>query len=358
MKDYFDPRFAEQLDAAKKYFEQDFRSDLKDDRTSNSITFLGTGMSSWVTGLGTLTTPRTGAGARIVMDGTALHIDPGYLAASQARKYCGIVPVDGILVSHVHGDGCCGLQEMLFYARQGGLGKSKPTLVGNQTLVDGFELDGMKRNFLPNDPIFLSNLEKLIGLNPGEKTRVGNVEVYGTPCDHPEWFRREPPFKVSNSIGFRLKSSSGLDLSWVGETTVFGEAETHWGEARSLVKGAYTRTGSGKLDQIAEAHYGAQVLVVSIATLIPNQISPGNHLRIDGVYELTKAVKPKLVCLTDISGECDLPRMDDLSANIYDPKQVATETYIQRAALDLEQELSIPVKVMYDGKTIDLNSVR
>ncbi len=352
-EDFFTKEFATQLDTAKKEFQRElFDTEIKPIE-EDKLVFLGTGMSSWVTYGGSNYVPqRTGAGLRVVMDGIAIHIDPGYLAAAQTMKYCGVAPIDGIVGTHVHPDGVCGLQELLFYAGRGGLRKQKPVLMGNKTLVEGFELDGKQIRFLPNDPLFVGNCSNIISLAPGDEYELGKLKLIATPVDHPEWFRKEPAFSVNKGIGLKIVGSK-FTVSYVGETSVHGTAQTHWGQARSLTEGSYDRSGESKLDQIAEAHQGADILICPIASLVPNSVSPGNHMRIDGVYELANIVKPKKLFLTDISAECDMNRMTDLS-DVYDTNKTIDETFIRYGARALEDKLGILVRVMSDGTEVKL----
>jgi phosphoribosyl 1,2-cyclic phosphodiesterase len=189
------------MDEVKRTFVEDkFDAKLRLSERDNFILFAGTGSSAWTyDGWAQEPFKRTGAGIRVVIDGIALHIDPGNKASAQVDRFMRQrTGLDGILVTHAHQDAWIGLSELILSSVRGGIRKDrKPELVSNNTLINGFQDGESTHTFLPSDPYFLSMLNgRPRVMKPGDNTKIGDLVIVATPADHPE------NSHVDNSLGY------------------------------------------------------------------------------------------------------------------------------------------------------------
>ena len=164
------------------------------------IIFLGTGGGRIVV----TSQIRASGGWILEMEKEKLHIDPGPGALVRAKEFgVSLKSLTGVLVSHSHPDHYTDV-EMVIEAMT--LQKEKKgVLICSERVIKGG--DGFKPVI---SDYFLNKLEKYEILNPGDKTKIGQIEITATPTEHLE----------EKGIGFVFK---GLESKIVVGYTSDGE---------------------------------------------------------------------------------------------------------------------------------------
>jgi phosphoribosyl 1,2-cyclic phosphodiesterase len=173
------------------------------------VTFLGTGGGRFVV----MSQLRASGGLILEMDREMLHIDPGPGALVRAKQYrVDLRKVTGILVSHCHPDHYTDV-EMVISCMTGGAKKKRGVLLGGENVIRG------KGNFKTvASPYFLKTLERYRALKPGEKARIGNIEVLATRVSHGDPKGIGFLFKGSRSVGYVSDTEyfKGLEEPFMG----------------------------------------------------------------------------------------------------------------------------------------------
>ncbi|PIN76091.1 hypothetical protein COV17_03275 [Candidatus Woesearchaeota archaeon CG10_big_fil_rev_8_21_14_0_10_36_11] len=356
------------LDAWKRALTRDTKNynlrriDVRDDE--DSLVFAGTGNSAWVvipTPLSTSYTSlprRTGGGIRLNLGGTKLHIDPGPQAIANTESLLGsVIPTDGIVVTHVHLDNASETFPLIYSAAAGGslrktlveehLRRSLPVLVSNKTFMDDFNAGTSQRAF------YESMLSRRETLQPGESVTINGIKITATPAVH-----NETP-NISETIGLLIEYE-GIRIGYTGNTALFKTAPVkEWERARDIS----ARVGPIEkqletYNHIIEAYEGVDILIAEMGsvTLNHDSIKPSQFLRADGIYVLAKAVKPKMLFISEVAPESDLlVPIDDEVRMIahgdvtYRDSQKGEVSFAEVVSRTIENALEVPTVLTYDG---------
>ncbi len=165
------------------------------------ITFLGTGGGRIV-----VTNQLRATGGWILeMDREMVHVDPGPGALARAKEYkVPLRKLTGVAVSHCHPDHYAELEVVIEAMNTSGKrrGEKRGTLLANRTALEGAE------GFHPViSDYFLKYLESYRGMKPGEKSRMGSIEVEAVKAVHGD----------PNSLGFVFRGSKAIGYTSDGE---------------------------------------------------------------------------------------------------------------------------------------------
>lgn len=162
------------------------------------ITLLGTGGGRFVI----INQVRASGGFILEMDGEMLHVDPGPGALVRAKQYgVKLGKLTGVIVSHTHPDHCTDAQ-MVIEAMTQGAKKKRGTLIGSESVIKG------KSEFIQViSPYHLKVVERVEVMKPGDKVKVGKLEIMATKTKH-----REP-----SCLGFVFRGSSVIGYTGDGE---------------------------------------------------------------------------------------------------------------------------------------------
>jgi phosphoribosyl 1,2-cyclic phosphodiesterase len=139
------------------------------------ITFLGTGGARFVT----ISQIRATGGWVLEMGGEMIHVDPGPGALVRAKQYgVNLRKLTGMVLSHAHPDHITDAQVVLEAMTQGAL-KKKGVVLGDETVFKGGE------DFVPVFSNYhLRTLERHEIMHPGNKAKIGSVEVEAVQAKH------------------------------------------------------------------------------------------------------------------------------------------------------------------------------
>ena len=157
------------------------------------IIFLGTGGGRFVV----ITQLRATGGWILEMDNQMLHIDPGPGALVMAKKYrVRLDKLTGILCSHAHPEHYTDL-EVVIEAMTRGCTEKKGVLIASEHVLKG---EGKYRAVV--SPYHQEAVEEVVMLKPGDKTRVGGIQVTATPTRHGDVKGVGFVFKGSHTVGY------------------------------------------------------------------------------------------------------------------------------------------------------------
>ncbi|MEM5871706.1 MAG: MBL fold metallo-hydrolase [Candidatus Aenigmatarchaeota archaeon] len=212
------------------------------------ITFLGTAGGRIL-----ITTQLRASGGWILeMDREMIHVDPGPGALVRAKQYgVNLKKLTGIIVSHAHPDHYIDT-EMIIEAMTDGTRKKRGVLIGNEYAIKG---GNDYRSCV--SPFHLKLLERYEVLNPGEKTKIGNIEIIATPTKHGE----------KKGLGFVFRGSKTLGYA--------GDGEYFEGQERYFE--------------------GCDYLILNV--LRPRNNEWPEHMSTDQATKLIEKVKPKIAIL-------------------------------------------------------------
>jgi len=179
------------------------------------VTFLGTAGGRFVV----ITQLRASGGFILEMEGEMLHIDPGPGALVRAKQYgVNLQKLTGVLCTHAHPDHYTDL-EYVIEAITSGARKRKGILVTDKPVVEG-----TRDNWPVVSKYHQKALERVVVLEPGEKTRIGSIEITATETRH-----REP-----DNIGFVFRGKEG-SIGYTSDGEYFPGMEKYFKDVDCLI---------------------------------------------------------------------------------------------------------------------------
>lgn len=216
------------------------------------ITFLGSGGGRF----SAISQRRMTGGFRIDnLGGKNYHIDPGPGALIRTYQF-GFDPrnLSGIFVSHSHTDHYNDA-EVLIEAMTKGMIKPLGTIIGSESVLDGYERWG------PCISSYHQSQSDKIVLKPDEIHEVDNFTIKGTGTSHGD----------PTGVGFQI-DYKGFKVSYTSDT--------------------------GYFDELADYHEGADILIASV--LRPGNKTINGHMCSRNFVDLIEKVKPKVAVMTHL----------------------------------------------------------
>lgn len=242
------------------------------------ITFLGSGGGRF----SAISQRRMTGGFRIDnLGGKNYHIDPGPGALVRTYQF-GFDPrnLSGVIVTHSHTDHYNDA-EVLIEAMTRGMTKSIGTIVGSESVLNGYDKWG------PCISSYHQTKPDKIVLKPDEYQQLNNTKIKGTKTEHGD------PTGTGFQIDFR-----GFKISYTSDTAYF--------------------------DGLAEEHKGSDILIASV--LRPGNKSINGHMCTGDFINLINEVKPQVAVMTHLG-------LKMISANpVTEAKKVSKQTGVKTIA--------------------------
>ncbi|NIO23122.1 MAG: MBL fold metallo-hydrolase [Candidatus Aenigmarchaeota archaeon] len=254
------------------------------------ITFLGTAGGRIVI----MTQIRASGGFVLEMDNELIHIDPGPGALVRAKQYgVNLRKLTGVVVSHAHTDHYTDAEMVIESMAQGAM-KKRGVLIGSEFAIKGGD------SYRPAvSPYHLKFLDRYEILGPGNKTKIGKIEIEATPTKHGETKALGLVFRGSKTLGY---------------------------------------AGDGEYFEGQEKHFeGCDYLVLNV--LRPKNVEWPEHMNSNQAVKLIGKVRPSLAVIQHFG-------MKMLKAKP------------EREAKWIEKETGVKTIAARDGMTIDLGKGR
>ena len=252
------------------------------------ITFLGSGGGRF----STISQRRMTGGFRIDnLGGKNYHVDPGPGALIRTYQF-GFDPrnLSGIIVTHSHTDHYNDA-EVLIEAMTRGMTKNLGTIVGSESVLNGYEQWG------PCISSYHQSKPEKIVLEHGVYNQLNNVKIKGTKTIHGD----------PAGAGFQI-DYNGFKVSYTSDTAYF--------------------------EGLADEHAGADILIASV--LRPGNRSINGHMCTRNFIDLIDEVKPQVAVMTHLG-------LKMISANpVTEAKKVSKKTGVKTIAA-------------YDGLSFNVN---
>ena len=252
------------------------------------ITFLGSGGGRF----SAISQRRMTGGFRIDnLGGKNYHIDPGPGALIRTYQF-GFDPrnLSGVIVSHSHTDHYNDA-EILIEAMTKGMTRNYGTIVGSESVLDGYEKWGPCIS-----KYHQSKPDRLI-LKPGEFKQLNSAKIKGTATSHGD----------PTGVGFQI-DYKGFKLSYTSDTDYF--------------------------DGLAEEHKGSDILIASV--LRPGNRSIRGHMCSKDFIDLINEVQPQVAVMTHLG-------LKMISSNpVTEAKKISKKTGVKTIAA-------------YDGLSFNVN---
>ena len=252
------------------------------------ITFLGSGGGRF----SAISQRRMTGGFRIDnLAGTNYHVDPGPGALIRTYQF-GFDPrnLSGVFVSHAHTDHYNDA-EILIEAMTRGMTKNLGTIIGSESVLEGFERWG------PAISSYHQSKPDTMVLKPGESHNFNNIEIKGTATSHGD----------PTGVGFQI-DYNGFKLSYTSDT--------------------------GYFDELVEYHKGADILIASV--LRPGNRTINGHMCSRNFIDLIEEVKPQVAVMTHLG-------LKMISSNpVTEAKKISKRTGVKTIAA-------------YDGLSFNVN---
>jgi phosphoribosyl 1,2-cyclic phosphodiesterase len=212
------------------------------------ITFLGTAGGRIVI----MTQMRASGGFVLEMDNERIHVDPGPGALVRAKEYgVNLRKLTGLIVSHAHTDHYTDA-EIIIESMTEGTKKKRGVLIGNEHVINGGD------SYRPAVSHYhLKLLKRYEVLKPGDKTKIGDMEITATPTKHGE----------KKALGFVFRGSK--TLGYVGDSEYFEGLEDHFRNCDYLV----------------------------LNVLRPKNVEWPEHMNSNQAVKLLKKIKPSLAII-------------------------------------------------------------
>jgi phosphoribosyl 1,2-cyclic phosphodiesterase len=213
------------------------------------VTFLGTGGGRFATVYQVRHT-----GGIYIEAGANVHLDPGPGAVVNLNRL-GIDPAstDGVLISHCHPDHYADAEVLIEGMTRCNF-SHRGLVAGSKSVVDGTT---------DHDPAISryhkSIISECLSLSPGERFKVGKLEVQTTPTSHSD----------TEGIGFRFLTDNGV-ISYVSDSEL--------------------------TDEVANAHKGARMLIMSITRPLGARVR--YHMSTEDATILVNEIRPEIAVMT------------------------------------------------------------
>ncbi|MGB9936812.1 MAG: MBL fold metallo-hydrolase [Methanobacterium sp.] len=240
----------------------------------------------------TITQRRMTGGLRIDgIDGKRIHLDPGPGALVRTYQF-GLSPLklDAVLVSHSHTDHYSDA-EVMIEAMTRGMTRKKGAVIGSRSVIKGY------KQFGPCISHYHLSKSEVSVLEPGDTTKLGNIEIKGTKTVHGD----------PKAVGFNLKVKD-FSLSYTSDTEYF--------------------------EELHEYHEGADILIASV--IRPKNEKIRGHMCTNEFIKLVDEIKPKLAIMTHLGMKMVFNDAKKEAKSVTDSTGVKTLAAYDGMKVDLE----------------------